>query len=127
MINSQLKRRSGFGFAAARGVVALVDDHAPLDDVVPVRKLRTHFEGSAQPAGSQCPLLDQLQLRDDFFDDHRRESFRQFILSRENPVVHGGEAQGLIKVTTGPNGGGMVLEGPLDRTLQLLQNFDVSS
>jgi GntR family transcriptional regulator, transcriptional repressor for pyruvate dehydrogenase complex len=33
------------------------------------------------------------------------------------------EVQGLIKVTTGPNGGGMVVEVPLDRTLQLLQNY----
>jgi DNA-binding FadR family transcriptional regulator len=31
--------------------------------------------------------------------------------------------QGLIKVTTGPSGGGMVVEVPLDRTLQLLQNY----
>jgi DNA-binding FadR family transcriptional regulator len=28
------------------------------------------------------------------------------------------EVQGLIKVTTGPSGGGMVVEVPLDRTLQ---------
>lgn len=33
------------------------------------------------------------------------------------------EVQGLIKVTTGPAGGGMVVEVPLDRTLQLLQNY----
>ncbi|WP_443798290.1 FadR/GntR family transcriptional regulator, partial [Burkholderia gladioli] len=33
------------------------------------------------------------------------------------------EVQGLIKVTTGPGGGGMVVEVPLDRTLQLLQNY----
>jgi DNA-binding FadR family transcriptional regulator len=33
------------------------------------------------------------------------------------------EVQGLIKVTTGPTGGGMVVEVPLDRTLQLLQNY----
>ncbi|HYS62254.1 MAG TPA: FCD domain-containing protein, partial [Paraburkholderia sp.] len=33
------------------------------------------------------------------------------------------EVQGLIKVTTGPSGGGMVVEVPLDRTLQLLQNY----
>ncbi len=33
------------------------------------------------------------------------------------------EVQGLIKVTTGPGGGGMVIEVPLARTLQLLQNY----
>lgn len=33
------------------------------------------------------------------------------------------EVQGLIKVTTGPAGGGTVVEVPLDRTLQLLQNY----
>ena len=33
------------------------------------------------------------------------------------------EVQGLIKVSTGPSGGGMVVEVPLDRTLQLLQNY----
>ncbi|MPV55143.1 FadR family transcriptional regulator [Burkholderia sp. HI2761] len=33
------------------------------------------------------------------------------------------EVQGLIKVTTGPSGGGMIVEVPLDRTLQLLQNY----
>jgi DNA-binding FadR family transcriptional regulator len=33
------------------------------------------------------------------------------------------EVQGLIKVTTGPSGGGTIVEVPLDRTLQLLQNY----
>jgi GntR family transcriptional repressor for pyruvate dehydrogenase complex len=33
------------------------------------------------------------------------------------------EVQGLIKVTTGPTGGGMVVEVPLGRTLQLMQNY----
>jgi GntR family transcriptional repressor for pyruvate dehydrogenase complex len=33
------------------------------------------------------------------------------------------EVQGLIKMTTGPNGGGTVVEVPLDRTLQLMQNY----
>jgi GntR family transcriptional repressor for pyruvate dehydrogenase complex len=33
------------------------------------------------------------------------------------------EVQGLIKVTTGPNGGGTIVEVPLDRTLQLMQNY----
>ncbi len=33
------------------------------------------------------------------------------------------EVQGLIKVTTGPGGGGTIIEVPLDRTLQLLQNY----
>jgi GntR family transcriptional regulator, transcriptional repressor for pyruvate dehydrogenase complex len=33
------------------------------------------------------------------------------------------EVQGLIKVSTGPMGGGMVVEVPLDRTLQLMQNY----
>ena len=33
------------------------------------------------------------------------------------------EVQGLIKVTTGPAGGGTIVEVPLDRTLQLLQNY----
>jgi GntR family transcriptional repressor for pyruvate dehydrogenase complex len=31
--------------------------------------------------------------------------------------------QGLITVTTGPRGGGTIIEVPLDRTLQLLQNY----
>jgi len=33
------------------------------------------------------------------------------------------EVQGLIKVTTGPGGGAMVVEVPLDRTFQLMQNY----
>ncbi|VVD88930.1 HTH-type transcriptional regulator LutR [Pandoraea morbifera] len=33
------------------------------------------------------------------------------------------EVQGLIKVSTGPSGGGMVVEVPLERTFQLLQNY----
>ncbi|MDR5733851.1 FCD domain-containing protein [Caballeronia sp. LZ025] len=33
------------------------------------------------------------------------------------------EVQGLIKVTTGPSGGGTIVEVPLARTLQLLQNY----
>lgn len=33
------------------------------------------------------------------------------------------EVQGLIKVSTGPAGGGMVVEVPLDRTFQLMQNY----
>ncbi len=33
------------------------------------------------------------------------------------------EVQGLIKVTTGPVGGGTIVKVPLDRTLQLLQNY----
>ena len=33
------------------------------------------------------------------------------------------EVQGLIKVSTGPGGGGMVVEVPLDRTFQLMQNY----
>jgi GntR family transcriptional repressor for pyruvate dehydrogenase complex len=33
------------------------------------------------------------------------------------------EVQGLITVTTGPGGGGTIIEVPLDRTLQLLQNY----
>lgn len=33
------------------------------------------------------------------------------------------EVQGLIKVSTGPSGGGMVVEVPLERTFQLMQNY----
>lgn len=33
------------------------------------------------------------------------------------------EVQGLVKVSTGPSGGGMIVEVPLDRTLQFLQNY----
>lgn len=33
------------------------------------------------------------------------------------------EVQGLIKISTGPGGGGMVVEVPLDRTFQLMQNY----
>ncbi|MVW73123.1 MULTISPECIES: FadR/GntR family transcriptional regulator [unclassified Bordetella] len=33
------------------------------------------------------------------------------------------EVQGLLKVSTGPGGGGMVVEVPLDRTFQLMQNY----
>lgn len=33
------------------------------------------------------------------------------------------EVQGLIKVSTGPGGGGMAVEVPLDRAFQLLQNY----
>ena len=33
------------------------------------------------------------------------------------------EVQGLVKVSTGPSGGGTIVEVPLDRTLQFLQNY----
>ncbi len=33
------------------------------------------------------------------------------------------EVQGLIRVTTGPSGGGMAVEVPLDRAFQLMQNY----
>lgn len=33
------------------------------------------------------------------------------------------EVQGLIRVTTGPTGGGMAVEVPLDRAFQLVQNY----
>jgi len=33
------------------------------------------------------------------------------------------EVQGLVKVSTGPGGGGRVVEVPLDRTFQLMQNY----
>jgi DNA-binding FadR family transcriptional regulator len=33
------------------------------------------------------------------------------------------EVQGLVKVSTGPTGGGTIVEVPLDRTLQFLQNY----
>lgn len=33
------------------------------------------------------------------------------------------EVQGLVKVSTGPGGGGTVVEVPLDRTFQLMQNY----
>jgi DNA-binding FadR family transcriptional regulator len=33
------------------------------------------------------------------------------------------EVQGLVKVSTGPGGGGTIVEVPLDRTLQFLQNY----
>jgi len=33
------------------------------------------------------------------------------------------EVQGLITISTGPSGGGMVVEVPLDRTLQFMQNY----
>ncbi len=33
------------------------------------------------------------------------------------------EVQGLLKVSTGPSGGGTIIEVTLDRTLQLLQNY----
>jgi DNA-binding FadR family transcriptional regulator len=33
------------------------------------------------------------------------------------------EVQGLVRVSTGPTGGGTIVEVPLDRTLQLLQNY----
>src|SRR5260370_14024703 len=33
------------------------------------------------------------------------------------------EVQGLITISTGPSGGGTVVEVPLDRTLQFMQNY----
>ncbi len=33
------------------------------------------------------------------------------------------EVQGLVKISTGPSGGGTIVEVPLDRTLQFLQNY----
>ena len=33
------------------------------------------------------------------------------------------EVQGLITISTGPSGGGTIVEVPLDRTLQFMQNY----
>ena len=33
------------------------------------------------------------------------------------------EVQGLVKISTGPGGGGTIAEVPLDRTLQFMQNY----
>jgi GntR family transcriptional repressor for pyruvate dehydrogenase complex len=33
------------------------------------------------------------------------------------------EVQGLVKISTGPSGGGTIVEVPLDRTLQFMQNY----
>jgi GntR family transcriptional repressor for pyruvate dehydrogenase complex len=51
---------------------------------------------------------------------------RRTIASRESTIreaLKSLEVQGLIKITTGPSGGGTIVEVPLDRTLQLMQNY----
>jgi GntR family transcriptional regulator, transcriptional repressor for pyruvate dehydrogenase complex len=61
--------------------------------------------------GDRLPRENELQTQFDVSKGTIREALKSL------------EVQGLVKVSTGPAGGGMVIEVTLDRTLQLLQNY----
>lgn len=61
--------------------------------------------------GDRLPRESELQTQFDVSKGTIREALKSL------------EVQGLVKVSTGPTGGGTVIEVTLDRTLQLLQNY----
>lgn len=61
--------------------------------------------------GDRLPRENELQIQFDVSKGTIREALKSL------------EVQGLVKVSTGPAGGGTVIEVTLDRTLQLLQNY----
>lgn len=61
--------------------------------------------------GDRLPRENELQIQFDVSKGTIREALKSL------------EVQGLVKVSTGPTGGGTVIEVTLDRTLQLLQNY----
>lgn len=67
-------------------------------------------DGSLKP-GDRLPREAELQLKFGASKGTIREALKSL------------EVQGFLKITTGPAGGGTVIEVTLDRTLQLLQNY----
>lgn len=62
-------------------------------------------------AGDRLPRESELQAQFGVSKGTIREALKSL------------EVQGLVKVSTGPSGGGTIIEVPLDRTLQFLQNY----
>ncbi|MBA3590214.1 FadR/GntR family transcriptional regulator [Methylibium sp.] len=61
--------------------------------------------------GDRLPRESELQARFGVSKGTIREALKSL------------EVQGLVKISTGPSGGGTIVEVPLDRTLQFLQNY----
>ena len=61
--------------------------------------------------GDRLPRENELQAQFEVSKGTIREALKSL------------EVQGLVKISTGPTGGGTIIEVTLDRTLQLLQNY----
>ncbi len=61
--------------------------------------------------GDRLPRESEMQVRFGVSKGTIREALKSL------------EVQGLVKISTGPSGGGTIVEVPLDRTLQFLQNY----
>lgn len=94
----------------AKGGVAIEIKQQKRPDLVAEEIKRLITEKDLKP-GDRLPREVELQALFSVSKSTIREALKSL------------EVQGLIKVTTGPNGGGMVVEVPLARTLQLMQNY----
>ena len=79
-------------------------------DLVAEAIMRMIAERNLSP-GDRLPRESELQLQFGVSKGTIREALKAL------------EVQGLIVISTGPSGGGTVVEVPLDRTLQFLQNY----
>lgn len=79
-------------------------------DLVAEAIMRMIAERNLSP-GDRLPRENELQLQFGVSKGTIREALKAL------------EVQGLIVISTGPSGGGTVVEVPLDRTLQFLQNY----
>jgi len=98
------------GMDRAKAAVAVEIKQQKRADLVAEEIKRLITEKDLKP-GDRLPREAELQQLYSVSKSTMREALKSL------------EVQGLIKVTTGPGGGGMVVEVPLDRTLQLLQNY----
>jgi GntR family transcriptional regulator, transcriptional repressor for pyruvate dehydrogenase complex len=84
--------------------------HLKRSDVVAEEIKRLITEGSLHP-GDRLPRESELQAQFGASKGTIREALKSL------------EVQGFLKISTGPAGGGTLIEVTLDRTLQLLQNY----
>lgn len=84
--------------------------HRKRSDVVAEEIKRLITDGSLTP-GDRLPRESELQAQFGASKGTIREALKSL------------EVQGFLKISTGPAGGGTLIEVTLDRTLQLLQNY----
>lgn len=84
--------------------------HLKRSDVVAEEIKRLITEGRLRP-GDRLPRESELQAQFGASKGTIREALKSL------------EVQGFLKISTGPAGGGTLIEVTLDRTLQLLQNY----
>lgn len=84
--------------------------HLKRSDLVAEEIKRMITEKNLSP-GDRLPRETELQSQFEASKGTIREALKSL------------EVQGLLKISTGPSGGGTIIEVTLDRTLQLLQNY----